>query len=290
MKIITAKAAQKGPETLASPAEELVLIGPPRRLKGTLVLENKADAPVFVQDVALRPAASKKGATLPETALRVGANLASGETRSCTIRQRLPDTTPPGEHTLYMDVGGKQVPVRCVVQARCKVKLSPKRVEFFGTAPNTTHTAEIQAVNMGNVPVEVRASRHVTARALDDECRSLSLAARTEGGYETTLDTYVHELKQETPGWLIVALKEAGQTLGVGLSMLLHLTLTLPADTKPDRIYQGEIRIFDRLLAYVIHPAPKQTRKKTTGRKTTTKGKTSPTAKGSRRGRKPREI
>ncbi|MEO6036826.1 MAG: hypothetical protein ABIQ93_00345, partial [Saprospiraceae bacterium] len=48
---------------------------------------------------------------------------------------------------------------------------------------------------------------------------------------------------------------EAGQIIAPGETRLLHIVFTLPNTIRPEREYEGQIRLHNLSLYYTIHPA-----------------------------------
>lgn len=264
MKTITTSGLSAPQENVTAPEDPVVLSGPPGALHGVISLRNQTGDRLFVRDFALQPAKGKKSAdfeTIGTDRLAVRTRLLAGEARSQQIHLALGRQTPPGTYEATVSIGKKDVPVRLVVQPVVDVELSPDELFFTGVEPGRTHTAEVLLLNRGNVPVTVPTLKHATTVDTDLVCRSLSQAIRDHGedGSQATLDALAKTLAEDLAGWVKLSVKNAGAVVEPGASTLMEISLTLPDDVRPERTYEGDIRVLDELLSYLILPeSPKR--------------------------------
>ena len=167
--------------------------------------------------------------------------------------------TPPGTYELNLLIGNESKKVTLIVHENLDVQLSPQDIVLEGIEPGLQHTKEILFSNKGNIALTVPTIKHNTLTDMDLICRNLSLAVRTNGdeGIEKTLDAFTKGLKKDITDWVDISIKEAGQVVEPGQTILLHLSITLPRDINKNYHYTGEIRMFDQLIRYVaIDKAP----------------------------------
>ena len=144
-----------------------------------------------------------------------------------------------------------------MVQDNLEIELVPHEIVFFGAKPGETTQKEILLVNKGNIPVIVPTIKHNTTVDMDLICRNLSLALRKdkECGMKETMDIFIRGMKNDVASWAEIAVKEAGQLVQPGETVVLHISFTLPKDIQPTWFYEGDIRIIDQLLSYKIVPS-----------------------------------
>lgn len=233
--------------------EEIILSGPPTALRGAINLHNDLDEAVMIRELPLR-SRERDARFQPQLALNI--MLAPGENRQRRLSIALPADTPPGRYTHELDVGGGTRTVTFLVQETLSVRFNPRKLTLIGLKAGTVHEREILLTNHGNIPVTVPDVRHNLSLDMDLICRNLSraLKADQDSGIQETLDVFVQGIKADLADWIEVDIAEAGQTLRPGQTLPLHLKLTLPKDVDPRRVYEGDIRLFDQLISYIILP------------------------------------
>ena len=232
---------------------EIILSGPPSSLRGPVILQNSTDEHVFVRELPL------KNAQNANTVLPLHTTLKPRETKSQNVYYSMDPNTPPGTYELNLLIGNESKKVTLIVHENLDVQLSPQDIVLEGIEPGLQHTKEILFSNKGNIALTVPAIKHNTLTDMDLICRNLSLAVRTNGdeGIEKTLDAFTKGLKKDITDWVDISIKEAGQVVEPGQTILLHLSITLPGDINKNYHYTGEIRMFDQLIRYVaIDKAP----------------------------------
>jgi hypothetical protein len=258
MKIITCRGTSAPAKSVAAPNDPVVLSGPPGAVRGLLELRNQTDEQVFIRDLALGPSKGKQSArfkALGADRLMVQARLAAGESRTQLVQLALGVQTPPGTYDATISIGGKDVPLKLIVQHIVDVELSPDSLFFVGVEPGKTHTADVLLLNRGNVPVVVPSLRHTTTLDLDFVCRTLSQAVRKHGeeGAEATLDAAFRNASRDLADWVKLSVENAGAVVEAGGSALMRISATLP-DVDPQKMYEFDIRIYDEILSCLIVP------------------------------------
>lgn len=251
---------------LAVGDESLVLVGPPDALSGSVMLRNEGEERLVVRGIAVKRGGRSGG--LLGSRLAVRTRLEPGARGLAAVSAALPSTVAPGEYLEHLEVRGKEVPVRLLVQPLVRVEVTPCRLDFVGIEPGLVHRALLVVSNQGNIPVEVPSLRHGMVLEADALCRNLTLALREKGaeGATATLDAFARGLREEMAGWVAFTVEEARQVIAPGESVTVHLSLELPKDVQANRVYEGAFRLLGRLVRYTITRAPREPRPAPTGR------------------------
>ena len=233
---------------IASANNEIVLTGPPSSLTGPVMLQNSTDEHVMIRTVPVMN--SKQGIT----SLPLKTSLKPGETRSHNIRYAMNPFTPAGTYEMNVQLGNENKKVKMIVHEHLDVQLSPQSIVLVGMDAGQQHTKEIMLSNRGNIAVTVPTIKHNTLTDMDLVCRNLSKAIRAKGdeGIEKTLDEFTRTVKKDLGDWVDIAIREAGQVIQPGQSLLLHVTISIPNDANKNYHYNGEIRMFDKYIKYTI--------------------------------------
>lgn len=249
--------------------DEIILSGPPQALLGYVTIQNDHEEPLFVKEIPLQKSSSRSAVAIPQNALTFNSVLMGGEIRQHPLCLSMNPSTPPGTYRSAVEMDGVKKEVTVVIQENLEIELVPNQIVFFGAKPGEAVQKEILLVNKGNIPVIVPNIKHNTTVDMDLICRNLSLALRQdkECGMEETLDVLIRGMKNDVASWAEIAVKEAGQLVQPGTTLVLHISFTLPKDIQPTWLYEGDIRIVDQLLSYKIVPAPPTPKPPTTGTK-----------------------
>ena len=225
---------------------EIILSGPPQSLRGKVVLQNSTDEHMFVRNVPMKNANNVEGVFPVHTRLR------PREVISKNIHYTMDPQTPPGTYEINLQAGNEIKKATVIVHENLDIRLSPQNIVLEGIEPGARHTREILFTNNGNIAVALPNIKHNTLTDMDLICRNLSQAVRSNGdeGIEKTLDAFTRGLKKDIADWVNISLKETGQVIQPGQTILLHLTIELPADINKSYQYTGDIRIFDKEIHY----------------------------------------
>jgi hypothetical protein len=225
---------------------EIILSGPPLSLRGPVILQNSTDEQIFIRELPMKNA-KNAAAVFP-----IHTTLQPREVRSHNIYYSMDPHTPPGTYEMNLQLGKKIKKVKLIVHENLAIQLSPQHIVLEGIEPNFLHTKEILFSNKGNISLTIPTIKHNTLTDMDLICRNLSLAVRTNGeeGIEKTLDAFTKGLKKDLTDWVDISIKEAGQIVEPGQTILLHLGITLPKDVNKNYHYTGEIRMFDKQIRY----------------------------------------
>lgn len=240
-------------EHLRFAENEIILSGPPGSLRGSVVLHNSTDQHLFVRDLAM------KNAQNADAVLPVHTTLKPREIKSRNLYYAIDPVTPPGTYEMNLKIGNETKKVTLIVHENLDVQLSPQNIVLEGIEPGLQHSKEILFSNKGNIALTIPAIKHNTLTDMDLICRNLSMAVRTCGdeGIEKTLDAFTKGLKKDITDWVDISIREAGQIVTPGQTILLHLNITLPGDVNKNYHYTGEIKVFDQVIHYTaIDKAP----------------------------------
>lgn len=237
--------------------KEIFLSGPPTQLHGHITLSNHASEAILVRELPMKRFGKE---ALLQAGLSLNAPLSPGENRRQSLNVSLPANTAPGTYRQKIMVGGEDKTLTMIVQETLEIELIPESLLFVGIAPGMSHTKEVVLANKGNVPFSIPVLRHNMSLDMDLVCRNLSMALKEtpDGDSKATMDAFFKGLKKDLTDWIEVRIKESGTVVAPGESVVLHITFILPKDINPNREYEGDLRILDQLLSYIIIPGPKQ--------------------------------
>ena len=241
-------------EKLNAGNDEIILNGPPTRLRGHVYLNNPNDETLSVKELSLVHNEQQRSLLGDKSALRIATRLKPGETKMEPVTHQLPSYTPPGTYESKMMIGGTEKTVKMIVQPNISINITPNYFTFQGTNPGTTHSTTITLTNTGNMPFKVPDVKHIAALDMDLICRALGVAIREKGaeGYESVLNGISKNVNENIPDWAGCHIEENGAELAPGATMLLHLHITLPRNTDAAKDYAGNLRFWDKDIAYVI--------------------------------------
>ena len=157
---------------LPDAAEPLVLIGPPRGIRGEFRVQNPTERKIIVRQPLLkRAAAAPRGkgaaakaaaAAIPEEALALRRIVVRpGQSRPVPIALTLDPTTPPGTYEAQLDVDGEMRTVVMHVTEDASFSIAPDDL-VLPNHPGEKVQKRVVFTNHGNVPLSVRTMR--TAR------------------------------------------------------------------------------------------------------------------------------
>ncbi|PVW12842.1 COG1470 family protein [Marixanthomonas spongiae] len=238
-------------KNIAVGEEEIILNGPPGNLMGSIELHNKNESKTRIKFLDLKATKSKKTESLNTVPLYINSKLRPGEKRMEHLMLSIDPNTRPGTYENQIDIGGKKRKVTMVVQPTISVAINPTEFTFQGTAPETKHTATFTVVNTGNMPFEIPKVTHVAPLDMDLLCRAFGYGFRydKEEGFTDTMDHVTRNLKENMPNWANSKVKEAGQVLEPGKSMLVNIEITIPENAKAENDYDLTIRFWEEQVS-----------------------------------------
>jgi hypothetical protein len=241
-------------EKLKAGNDDVILNGPPNKLRGHVYLNNPQDETLSVKTLSLVHNEQQRSLLGEKSVLRISTRLKPGESKMEPVTHELPLYTPPGTYESKMLIGGIEKTVKMIVQPNISISITPTYFTFLGTQPGTTHKAVITLVNTGNIVFKVPDVKHIAALDMDLVCRALGVAVREKGaeGYESLLNKISSNINEHIPDWASCYIEENGAELAPAATMLLHLNITLPRNTDAAKDYAGNLRFWDKDIAYVV--------------------------------------
>ena len=252
--------------------QPLVLVGPPRQIRGEFRLQNATDRKIVVRQPMLKAAAvprakgGKKSAAaadaLPAASLPdVGLSLRrivvrAGTSKPVPLALALDPRTPPGTYQAELDIDGEQRAVVMHVTEEVALAIAPQAL-VLTNAPGTKIQKQIVLTNDGNVAVTVK---NIGAVVLDDElahCRALRGALTDVGHTMKTLDDFAAALgRRYRDVYETAALRVQNEevTLAPGDTRALDLTITLPEKLERRSRYTASAAISTGTLTFTIVP------------------------------------
>jgi len=234
--------------------EEIILNGPPGDLRGHIFLSNNNDDSLRIKTLPLINDESKDGAMGDAPQLRLSCKLRPGEKKMESLSHRLSPQTAPGIYESSLLVGGQQRRVKMIVQSNIEIDIYPVNFTFQDTNPGNTHTATFSLTNLGNVPFEVPEVKHVAALDMDMLCRAFGFGFRSKGaeGYMPVLDEITKNIQNTLPDWAGAKVEEIGTVVAPGQSLIVHMSINMPRNSDPRKDYSGNVRFWDKDIAFVI--------------------------------------
>jgi len=249
---------------LADGEPPLVLVGPPRDVRGEFRIQNTTGRKVVVRQPLLKTAAvarvrgARKAATsLPDGGVALRRIVVrAGTSKPVPLALALDPRTPPGTYHAELDVDGEQRAVVMHVTEDVALHISPSELVLANT-PGKKIQKEIVITNEGNVPVTVRS---IGAVVLDDElahCRALRGALADVGDAMKTLDDFAAALgRRYRAAYDTAALRVQNDevTLEPGDTRAIALTIVLPDKLEPRSRHSGYTPISTSTLTFTVVP------------------------------------
>jgi hypothetical protein len=265
-----AQAGDRKSPLMPDAAEPLVLVGPPREIRGEFLVHNPTERKIIVRQPVLKsaaaPAARTKAAAakaakagiaaLPETVTLRRIKVRAGQSRPVPLSLTLDPRTPPGTYEAELDVDGEQRSVVVHVTEDVALALSPDEIVLPGRA-GEKFEKRVVFTNEGNVPVHVKA---LGAVVLEDEaahCRALRGALQDVGDTMKNLDDFAVALGRRYRAlYDTIALRVQNDEITVkpGETQAIDLTITLPEKLEKRARYSGTAAISTSTLTFKVVP------------------------------------
>lgn len=258
--------------------QPLVLVGPPRGVRGELSLQNPTDRKVIIREPRVRPASistdipikkaaggRKAAADTPAVTRAVLSEspmvmrriiMRPGQSRPIPVALALDPRTPPGTYNAELEIHGQQRSVVIHVIEDVALTIAPGEI-VLPNRPGEKVEKRVVFTNDGNVPVSVRSLGTVV---LDEElvhCRALRGALSDVGETMESLDDFIAALGRrykklyET---LVLKVKNAEVIIEPGQTKSVDLTITLPEKLESRSRYSGYAAISTSSLTFTIVP------------------------------------
>jgi hypothetical protein len=245
-----AQAGDRKSPLMPDAAEPLVLVGPPREIRGEFLVHNPTERKIIVRQPVLKaaatPAARTKAAAakaakagiaaLPETVALRRIKVRAGQSRPVPLSLTLDPRTPPGTYQAELDVDGEQRSVVVHVTEDVSLALSPDEIVLPGRA-GEKFEKRVVFTNEGNVPVQVKTLGAVdTMKNLDDF--AVALGRRYRALYDA----------------IALRVQNNEVTVAPGETQAIDLTITLPEKLEKRARYSGTAAISTSTLTFKVVP------------------------------------
>jgi hypothetical protein len=252
-----------GPRVTLQDAEQpLVLVGPPRGIRGEFLLRNATDRKVIVREPRLHQAAEKAAKAKVAAVLPAPATLMRRiivrpqQNRPVPVVLALDRRTPPGTYHAELDIEGQRRPVVMHVTEDVALTIAPETLVLPNRAGEKVNKRVI-FTNDGNVPIAIRSLGTIV---LDEElvhCRALRGALADVGETMTSLDDFAAALGRRYRALyetLVLKVQNAAVTVEPGATAAVDLKITLPEKLEPRSRYSGYAAISTTSLTFTIVP------------------------------------
>ena len=241
-------------EKLHVGTEEIILNGPPSDLRGHMLLSNNNEESLRVRALPLIHD-EKIGNTMSDGfQLRLSCRLKPGEEKMESVWHKVHPNTLPGIYESSIMAGGQKRKVKMVIQSHIDINIYPDFFSFQDTSPGKIHTAIFTLTNLGNMPFQVPEIKHVAPLDMDLLCRAFGFGFRSKGaeGFTVTMDEITKNIRANLTDWSPANVDEIGKIVAPGESLIIHLNITLPANSDSRKDYDGNIRFWDKDIAFAI--------------------------------------
>jgi hypothetical protein len=249
--------------------QPLVLVGPPRGVRGEFSLQNPTDRKVIIREPRVRPtpaatgkrAAAGKGAAAaavlseaPMVMRRI--IMRPGQSRPIPVALALDPRTPPGTYNAELEIQGQQRTVVIHVLEEVSLTIAPREI-VLPNRPGEKVEKRVIFTNDGNVPISVRTLGTVI---LDEElvhCRALRGALSDVGETMESLNDFVAALGrryQKLYETLVLKVQNTAVTIDPGQTQAVDLTITLPEKLESRSRYSGYAAISTNNLTFTVVP------------------------------------
>jgi hypothetical protein len=249
--------------TLKDAGRPLVLVGPPRGVRGEIVVRNPGDEKVIIRQPLMRAIAAEgrgkqaKAAALRDTALALRRIVVRpGQERQVPIALALDATTPPGTYRAELDLDGELRKVILHVVEDLSFSLEPRDL-VIPNRPGAKIDKRIVITNSGNVSLSVKT---IGAIVLDEElvhCRALRGAITDVGRTMKNLDDFVVALGHRYHALydkLVLKVQNDPTTVEPGETAVVDLTISLPDKLEVRARYFASAPIATDSLTFTIVP------------------------------------
>lgn len=248
-------------------AEPLLLVGPPRDVRGQFRVQNSTERKIVVRQPMLKAAAaprvkpgtaaSGKPAALPVEALALRRIIVRpGQSRPVPVALALDPRTPPGTYHADLDVEGERRSVVLHVIEDVALTIAPSDIVIPNRSGETIQK-RVVFTNEGNVAVTVRS---LGAVVLDEElahCRALRGALADVAETMKTLDDFAVALGRRYRAiYQTLALRVQNEQVVIapGETAAVDLKITLPEKLEARSRYTGYAAISTSTLTFTVVP------------------------------------
>jgi hypothetical protein len=202
------------------------LRGAPRRLEGVVSL------PAGANEVEVEV----KGLTVESISARPLGDPGAPER---WLRLALPRLTPPGDYRGTLRAGGHEEQIALHVEPRIRLRLSPRGLILSGQAGERV-AATVLVANLGNARCAIREVNAVGLFDVEGAERAVGRTfRRKDGDGGRIIERLAEELEEGYGGLARLTVAEGAGDLVPGEARELALTLQLPDELHPGRVYEG---------------------------------------------------
>jgi hypothetical protein len=97
---------------------------------------------------------------------------------------------------------------------------------------------------------------------MDLMCRAFNFGLREKSSesIQSTFDEITKNIKSNFIDWVSISVKEQDQILQPGESMLINILFTVPTNADSKRDYEGNFRMWDKVISIVIKSHTEKTK------------------------------
>lgn len=245
-------------------AQPLVLVGPPRDIRGEFRVQNSTEQKIVVRQPLLKTAAAAraktaqgKRAAVPDMAVALRRIVVrAGQSRPVAVAVALDPRTPPGTYNAALDIDGQQRNVIMHVTEDVALSIAPQEIVIANRSGERVQK-RVVLTNEGNVPITVRP---IGVVVLDEElahCRALRGALEDVGETMKNLDDFAVALGRRYRALyqtLALRVKSPEVTIPPGETQAVDLTIVLPEKLEPRSRYTGYAAISTSTLTFTVVP------------------------------------
>jgi hypothetical protein len=251
----------------------LVLVGPPRDVRGELRVQNPTERRIVVWQPLLKVAsapraksasakaasakAAEQASPLPDSAIALRRVVVrAGQTRPVPVALSLDPRTPPGTYHAELDLAGEQRAVVMHITEEVAIGIAPPDVVLLNHPGEKVHR-QVVFTNDGNVPLAIKSLGLVV---LDEDlahCRALRGALTDVGDTMKSLDDFAVALGRRYHAiyeTLALRIKNEETSLAPGETRAIELTITLPEKMDRRSRYTGYAAVSTATLTFTIVP------------------------------------
>jgi hypothetical protein len=238
---------------------EVVLIGTPSSLRGQITVTNNGQRRQTVRRCRVNGVGDALPPEMKVSGVIASARVEPGAVVTTDIALSLPPSTPPGEHTAEIEVGGVVIEAKVIVAEVLDLEISPAQLVIENrSAPTISKRVAIR--NTGNVSITIG---EIGPIPLDDElldCRTLRGALKDLADSSPSVDELVGAVARnagttlDQAGILRVHNASGTQTIEPGETQTFDLEVRLPDRIDRHTRYSGEARIYTQNLTFLIVP------------------------------------
>lgn len=256
---------QPQPKLMTDEDEPLVLVGPPRGVRGEFRLQNATTDKVIVPAprlTAVAPPGGRGKAAAVAAPLRESEMvmrriiMRPGQSRPVPVALTLDPRTPPGTYHAQLEINGQQRTVVMHVTEDVTLTIAPSEL-VLQCAPGAKIKKRVVFTNDGNTPISIRSIGTVV---LDEElvhCRALRGALQEAGDTTEGINDFFKVLAKRYKklyDTLVLKVSNAAVTLQPGETQAVDLTITLPEKLESRSRYTGYAAISTSNLTFMIVP------------------------------------